>query len=301
MKKILTIFTPTYNRAYCLGELYTSLSFQSNKSFKWLIIDDGSVDNTRELVDQWRAEGLLEISYYFKPNGGMHTAHNFAYDKIDTELNMCIDSDDTVPPDAVETIIDFWLKNKREEIGGIYALDIDKKGNVIGAPFPESLKSFKGWGCKFILDDNGKKIRVKGDKKFISVTSVLKDYPPIPVFNGEKYYSLYFKQHLIERDYRIVILNKPVCIVEYREDGSSRHMYRQYLLNPLGFLHLRRLMMDTAPIFEIRFVQAVHYVNASLIARNWNFLRGRKNWPLVLSAAPLGVVLHIVTLIKGRK
>ena len=91
----LTVFTPTYNRAHTLPRLYNSLVRQSCQDFKWLIIDDGSSDNTRILVDTWRNEqNGFDIVYNYKKNGGMHTAHNRAYELIDTELNVCIDSDD---------------------------------------------------------------------------------------------------------------------------------------------------------------------------------------------------------------
>ena len=299
--KTLTVYTPTFNRAYCLGQLYGSLVSQQNKDFKWLIIDDGSSDNTKSLVDSWIAEGEVEIEYHYKPNGGMHTAHNAAYERLETEINMCIDSDDMVSADAIEKILDFWSSHRADGIGGIYALDEDKHGKIIGQPFPDDLKSFQGWGCKVIIDDNGKVIPVSGDKKFISVTKILKSYPPIPVFEGEKYYSLYYKQHFIERDFRILILNEPVCVVEYMPDGSSVQMYRQYVRNPKGFKHLRELMMDMAPVFKIRFTQAIHYINACLILGQWNFFKGRKNWLMVLAAIPFGIALHLLTIYKNRK
>lgn len=98
----LTIFTPTYNRAYCLTNCYESLKRQTCKSFIWLIIDDGSNDNTKELVDSWIAEKHIKIMYHWQRNQGMHGAHNTAYEMIETELNVCIDSDDYMPDDAVE-------------------------------------------------------------------------------------------------------------------------------------------------------------------------------------------------------
>ena len=103
--KCLTIFTPAYNRAYTLHKCYESLKSQTNLEFKWLIIDDGSTDNTRELVHKWMEERELEIIYHYQENQGMHGAHNAAYELIDTELNVCIDSDDYMPNDAVEKIL----------------------------------------------------------------------------------------------------------------------------------------------------------------------------------------------------
>ncbi len=119
MKKI-TVFTPTFNRAYCLHQLYDSLCKQSSQDFKWLIIDDGSTDGTRELISTWVLEGVIEIQYHFKENGGMHTGHNSAYELIETELNVCIDSDDFMTLDAVEKIVSFWKLNKDKNYAGDY-------------------------------------------------------------------------------------------------------------------------------------------------------------------------------------
>lgn len=303
MMKTITVFTPTFNRAFCLGDLYQSLVRQTNKDFCWLIIDDGSSDQTDVLVQSWIAENKVEIAYVYKENGGMHTAHNTAYDYLKTELSVCIDSDDMMTDDGIEKILDFWSKNKTENCGGIYALDIDKEGRIIGEKFPDDLKSFKGWGSKVIFygENNEKSVQIKGDKKFIAVTKVLNQYPKIPVFEGEKYYSLYYKQHFIERDYFILILNEPVCIVEYLADGSSATMFSQYVKNPKGFQHLRLLMMNMAPSFKIRFTQAIHYVNSCLILKQFNFWKGNPNKMLVTLAMPFGICLYFLTLYKNKQ
>ncbi len=111
MPPILTVFTPTYNRAFTLHLCYESLKRQSCKDFVWLIIDDGSSDNTRELVNSWIAENTVSIQYYYQENQGMHGAHNAAYERIETELNVCIDSDDYMADHAIEKIISFWKAN----------------------------------------------------------------------------------------------------------------------------------------------------------------------------------------------
>ena len=107
-KPLLTVFTPTYNRKHLLPVLYKSLCAQTDKNFIWLLIDDGSSDGTEETVKQWQNENKINIEYFYKKNGGMHTAHNAAYRLISTELNVCIDSDDSMPEDAVEKICSFW-------------------------------------------------------------------------------------------------------------------------------------------------------------------------------------------------
>ena len=103
----LTVFTPAYNRAHTLSRTYESLCQQECKDFIWLIVDDGSTDGTGELVKTWQRKNKdFEIRYVYKENGGMHTAHNTAYELMDTELNVCIDSDDCLEQGAVRKILD---------------------------------------------------------------------------------------------------------------------------------------------------------------------------------------------------
>ena len=134
---LLTVFTPAYNRAHTLPRTYESLLQQECKEFIWLVVDDGSQDNTAELVKQWQSkDNGFEIRYIYKENGGMHTAHNAAYEAIDTELNVCIDSDDMLAPGAVEKILQKWQEVRH---AGIIGLDADFEGKLIGKGFPESL------------------------------------------------------------------------------------------------------------------------------------------------------------------
>ena len=100
----LTIFTPVYNRAHTIRRTYESLCRQTCKDFEWLVIDDGSTDNTCHLVEGWKAEGLIPIRYVYQENQGMHGAHNTAYKNINTELNTCIDSDEWSPYDSLDKI-----------------------------------------------------------------------------------------------------------------------------------------------------------------------------------------------------
>lgn len=134
----LTVFTPAYNRAYTLPRTYESLKSQQNTGFVWLVVDDGSTDHTADLVRQWQSEANdFEIRYIYKENGGMHTAHNAAYANIDTELNVCIDSDDALAPDAVQIIFDAWQQVRDKGYAGLLGLDAAFDGTVIGKGFPQ--------------------------------------------------------------------------------------------------------------------------------------------------------------------
>ena len=301
----ITVFTPTFNRAYCLHKCYESMLRQTCHDFDWLIVDDGSSDNTRELVQSWiDRKPPFTIRYVYKPNGGMHTAYNTAYELIETELSMNVDSDDYLTDTAIEEVLAFWNANKRPDVGGIYALDCWENGQVIGLPFPDDLKEFRGWGYKTVFyeaDGQKKQFHNQGDKKFIGVTAAINSYPPIPVFEGEKYHSLYYKQHLIEQDHTILIYNKPVCVVEYMPDSSTNHMYSQYVKNPRGFCSERRFVMANAPTVKLKLQAAVHYVAESILAKDAHLIRNSSNKPMTLLALPAGIALYGLIQYKVRK
>lgn len=290
MKK-LTVFTPTYNRAYVLNKCYESLKKQTVKNFVWLIIDDGSNDNTKELVEGWIKENIIEIRYKYQKNKGMHGAHNTAYELIDTELNTCIDSDDYMPVDAIEKILNFWEKNGSDKIAGIVALDAYENGQVIGDKFPEVLKTLA-------LFDIHYKHKLKGDKKLIYRSELTKEYP-YPIFKGEKYVSLSYKYTMIDRNYELALMNEVICIVEYMGDGSSMNMFKQYRKNPRGFAFLRvhNLNNPKAKIM-FKFKECVHYVSSSIFSKNRSFLSETPNKLLTILAIPFGVTLYFYILMK---
>ena len=292
---ILTIFTPTYNRAYTLHLCYESLCRQTCKDFCWLVIDDGSTDNTRELVEGWKREEKIPITYFYQENQGMHGAHNAAYRLIDTELNTCIDSDDYMPDDAVEKIVDFWngkVNENGNKVSGIIALDVDFSGNLIGTRLPEGVERTTLSG---FYNHGG-----RGDKKLIYRTEVIKSYPEYPLFKGEKYVSLAYKYELIDQDYELLTMNEPVCCVNYQPDGSTMNMYRQYVRNPQGFAFIRKQSMVLAPTARRRFIEAVHYVASSIMLRNRRFIQESPRPRLVTCAIPLGILWYAFIRWKTR-
>lgn len=271
MPATLTIFTPAHNRANLLPRLYESLCRLSCHDFCWLIIDDGSTDNTRELVQGWIVEDRLPIRYEYKPNGGMHTAHNLAYRLIDTELNTCIDSDDYMPDDAVEKIIKCWKEHRGEGIAGSIGLDSDTNRKILGEAFAHPFGITPRGHCK-----------LKGDKKLILRTDVVRKYPEVPVFEGEKYSDLGSMCMLIHFDWSFATTNDVYCIVEYQNEGSSKNMLRQYLLNPNGFAELRILTLSHPGLSILDKMRlSIHYVSSCFLAKkNQGFSRQDSMSPL---------------------
>ncbi|MGM8212332.1 glycosyltransferase family 2 protein [Virgibacillus sp. W0430] len=291
--KILTVFTPTYNRAYCLVNCYESLKRQTVNDFKWLIIDDGSTDNTKELVQGWIDEGAIEIIYIRQKNQGMHGAHNTAYDRIDTELNVCIDSDDYMPDDAVEKIVTYWNKYGSKDVSGIIGLDADTNNCLIGTKLPEQLQTST-------LFDLYNTHQVKGDKKLVYRSELTKKYP-YPIFYNEKYVGLAYKYYMLDRHYEMLLMNEVLCHVEYRQDGSSKNMLYQYRNNPNGFSFYRKqLMLLPFAGKSFQFRQAIHYVSSSLLAKNRALFKETPRKGMTFAAIPFGVVLYSYILIKTR-
>ena len=290
--KSLTVFTPSFNRAHLLPRIYESLKIQTCQDFIWLIIDDGSADDTRQVVSAFIAENKVEIQYIEQENQGMHGAHNTAYENINTPLNTCIDSDDFMPVDAVEKILDKWKSvADKEKYSGLVGLDADLDGNLIGSQFTTDTTTLEDFYLK-----GG-----TGDKKLVYRTAVMQKYPAYPLFPGEKYVGLGYKYLLADQDFELVTLNEILVLVDYQQGGSSNNMFRQYYNNPRGFAFIRKQGMVLSKSPMKRFKDAIHYVSSSLLSRNSNFITESPRRFLTVLAFPLGFVLYAIVLLKNLR
>lgn len=287
----LTVFTLTYNRAYCLNACYESLLRQTCDDFEWLVVDDGSTDNTRELVEQWIQEKKIPIRYIYKKNGGMHTGYNVAYDNIFTELAVCIDSDDYMTDDAVEKIVNFWAQNKDEKYAGMICLDITTKGEIIGTPLPD-VKSATVY-------DLYNRMGVRGDKKQVYRPELIRPFKS-PEFEGEKLFPTCYKYFLVDLTHEMLILNEPVVVVEYMPDGYTKNIIKLYKKNLNNYIFYRKFIMTypNATLWH-RYRFAIHYVAESLLAKDIHFVRNSPRKLLTLAAIPGGLLLYVYLYING--
>ena len=281
---LLTVFTPTYNRAHTLERTYQSLREQNSHDFLWLIIDDGSTDNTGELVEKWQKEdNSFEIKYIYKENGGMHTAHNTAYENIHTELNTCIDSDDVMAPDGVKKIAHKWEQVRDKGYAGILGLDAYMTGEIIDKGFragtyETTLSGYYASGGR-------------GDKKLVYRTDVINAYPSYPVFDDEKYMALAYKYRMIDEDFKLAVLDEVLCLVDYQDDGSTRNMMSQYANNPKGFARWRKLCMEH-PVSGRRLIaDSIHYVSSSFISGNKDYIEESPRKLATVICTPAGWAL----------
>lgn len=291
----LTVFTPTYNRAKTLVRTYESLCKQTRKDFVWLVIDDGSHDDTCELIKAWQNEGNIIIHYIYKENGGLHTGYNKAIENIETELCICIDSDDYMPYNAVEIILNYWEKNNNPQYAGIIGLDFyDGKDAPIGGYFPDKVSIGH-------LTDLRYKYKHHGDVKIVCRTDLLKRFWPMPTFNNEKNFNPIYYYLQVDNIFKFLYLNSNLCYVDYQDTGMTANIYNQYYNSPYSFAALRELHMALNRLpWKVRFKNAIHYVSCCFIANNSHLFFKTKHKRLVWLALPFGFVLYLLVLLKKK-
>lgn len=295
--KTLTIFTPTYNRAHTLNRTYNSLCRQTSNDFEWLVIDDGSTDNTHNIISKWKQEAHFKIIYIYKENGGLHTGYNVAIQNIYTELCMCCDSDDFLPNDAVEIICNTWKKRGSNKLAGIIGLDYIYGGNIpIGGPFPEPLNK------TYHFLDIAPKLKHHGDIKMVHRTEILKPHVPMPTIAGEKNFNPIYIFMKVDPSLEYILLNKNLCFVDYQSTGMSANIFYQFRNSPHSFAELRKLKLGHPRVsLKRKFIDAAHLVSSALIAKDITiFDHTPRKWLCIL-AAPLGFVIYMLILLKTRK
>lgn len=294
---LLTVFTPAYNRADLLVRCYDSMRRQTCKDFVWMIIDDGSTDGTQDIVKQWiRTESDFSIEYYYKENGGLHTAYNEAIAHISTELCVCIDSDDFMPDDAVEKILLFWKENGSNSVAGIVGLDYDLDDNIIGDLLPNQ----KTVNLIDLLV--GKYPIHNGDRTNVVRTELYRKFAPMKVFPGEKNFNPHYMHLQISQQYDFLVLNENLRYVEYQPTGMSNSMLKQYRNSPNSFAEIRKLYLsfpDTSFKFKLR--HSIHLVSSCILAgKLWKAIKDSPCKLITILAIPFGVGLAVYVTVKGR-
>lgn len=231
----VTVVTPTYNRATHLQTLYRSLCSQTVGGFTWLIIDDGSTDNTTDVVNGMKSD-IFNIEYQRKENGGKHTALNLAIDIVETELFFIVDSDDTLTNNAIETIEEDWRKVKGKDLCGISYLRGYSQEVPIGDIFPKDK-----------LIDSFADVRVNkkvyGDKAEVWATKYLKRYR-FPVYKGEKFLVESYLWLQISKIADMLFINKIIYLTEYLEGGLTKSGRRLRIKCPKGGMAFNLILMD---------------------------------------------------------
>lgn len=227
---MVTVFTPIYNRAYIVSQLYQSLLRQTNFDFEWLIIDDGSTDNIAELADQWlKCTKEFEVRFYQQPNGGKHRAINKGVQLAKGDAFLIVDSDDYLMDDAIDTVLNYWSQIKNStEFAGVSGLRMYPNMQIIGGrpQFDEYVDATNLERTEYGLD---------GDKAEVYKTDILKKFP-FPEFRGETFVteSVVWNE-LAYQGYKIRWFNKGIVVCEYLEDGLTANSSSFFIQNPRGW------------------------------------------------------------------
>ncbi|WP_408071429.1 glycosyltransferase family 2 protein [Butyrivibrio sp. JL13D10] len=226
----LTILTPTFNRGYILSRLYKSLVNQSNINFEWLIVDDGSTDNTNEIVDGFIYENKISIRYFKTQNGGKHRALNYGIGKIESPLTFIVDSDDYLKENAVDVILHYYSEYMHDSsICGFSFLRCFPNGDINGKMYESSPYISDYISCR--LNEN-----ICGDKAEVYLTKCLKEFPFLEV-EGEKFlFEDYVWIQLAEK-YKTVHLNIAIYVGDYLIDGLTNKIDKLKVNNPIGMMY----------------------------------------------------------------
>lgn len=285
MKVELTIFTPTYNRCEMLKKLYKSLIEQSNKEFVWMIVDDGSTDETKEFVEQIKIENKINIEYYYKSNGGKHTAMNLAIDNCNTSFLLCIDSDDSAMKNDVEVI----YKN-------LYHI----KDNILGLVFPRKntinqLKMLKRFDEKEIdIMDLKFVANMIIETSIVFSVDILKRNK-FPVYKNEKFLSEEILYNKLCEYGKFKYINQYVVNSEYLESGLTNNIYTNYKksFNSSILLQKSRYKFVNKYDFRIRIInqiKAIININALCIVTKKNIFLYTPSKLLSILLIPISII-----------
>ena len=283
----ITILTPTYNRASLLPRLFDSLLRQTNKDFEWIVVDDGSTDDTREVVANLKEKcgGAFPMGYVYKANGGKHMAINIGAERARGELLFIADSDDLLTDDALETVANSWHDiSDDKSFAGIAGLDITMDTReVIGSGLPQEH-----------IDCNAIDIRyrhhVTGDMKEVFRTEVLREFP-FPEFAGERFCPEQLVWFRMARRYRLRYINKPIYIADYQPDGITAGITRARMRNPSASMLTYAELAECPVPFLVKVKAAINF---------WRFWHCRTATSVVPRVAlrwhwlrPLGWMMHV--------
>ena len=286
---LVTILTPAYNRAYSLPRLFESLQKQTCKEFKWLVVDDGSSDDTEELIQQFNRTADFDIRYIYKENGGRHSAINLGVREIETALTFPVDSDDLLLPNAVEEIIKYYDCYHANGKIGVFSFQRCNEKGEIEVPLPWDVKLSNYTTCRI------KENRL-GNMAEVFMTKVLCQYP-FPEFAGERFLSEDITWIEIAKEYQCLFVNTAIYQAEYLKDGLTRNDKKVKFAAPKGSVLRGKQLMDLACGWKTNVKGAIIY-NCYLMELDGDVPEILKvttvhERVLLFATKPLGFLFHI--------
>ena len=255
----VAVVTPTFNRAYSLKKLYKSLVQQTNNNFVWYVIDDGSTDDTKNLIRGFEEEQKIKINYFYQSNGGKHRALNYAAQQIEEELVFMVDSDDWITPDAIESIINKYEEYKNNN--RIAVLSFRKAysdGTVSGPTF--SKNEFIGNHIDYRVNKH-----IRGEHAEVIRTKCFKEYP-FPNIDGEKFIGEGYLWMSVAKKYDTVYINKTIYLFEYLDNGLTKNIRKNRFKNPKGVVEVCKQGLNKRVALVPRTKDMIRYIAYGKIA-----------------------------------
>lgn len=272
---MITILTPTFNRAYILTNAYTSLQKQTNQCFEWLIVDDGSVDNTKELIDMWIREDIIKIRYIFQENQGKHIAINKGVQNAINHYFMILDSDDILLPTCIDEVLQNLdsVKDDTSVAGTTFFIATEEYAGKEDAEY----KRIVSYEKDFIF-----RTKFKREAVFCLKTEVWKEFP-YPKFPREKFCPESLILSRITRKYKLLFYTKVLAEGEYRQDGLTAKYWQLLLNNPRGSMlnFAEKLKYAGDENKKVQF--AKNYWNVALKAKKISWFEKLRGIPLKYS------------------
>ena len=254
---MITVVTPTYNRAHTIRKAYDSLISQTNKDFEWIVVDDGSSDDTKELIKQFINEKNVNIRYIYKKNGGKHTALNVGTREAKGELLLILDSDDYLDSKAIEIVNEYWKKYKKDKsLSGVTFLKKISNSIYKDKKFDECISNMNDF--KY----NGGNL---ADMCEVMRVDILKNYP-YPEFKNERFLSEAIVTGEISKKYNMAYIPIDIYYAEYLDDGLSKNWFKLVVNNPLGARANNIMFMSKEYKFIIRLKNCIMFNVFSFIA-----------------------------------
>ena len=255
---LISILTPTYNRGKLLLPLYESLKNLTFEDFEWLIVDDGSEDDTEQYALSWIAHNIqnaeFPIRYIKKSNGGKHTAINRGVREANGELILILDSDDTLPADSLATIAQYYEQCKGyKDCAGVCGLMAHHDGQLIGTGFPKEPMYESALQFRYAEKGN-----VTGDLLEVYKTSVMREFP-FPEIENEKFCPESLVWNRIANKYKLFCFNKVIYYRDYLEGGLTSKIVRIRMNSPIASTMTYAEMLDYNISLRWKIRSAINY------------------------------------------
>lgn len=290
----ITVFTPTFNRAHFLSNVYESLVLQTHQDFEWLVVDDGSHDNTTKVIETFILEHKISIKYFKQKNKGKHQAINQGVKLAEGILFLMLDSDDVLPTNALELIKRAYNKAKyNENFGGVAGRKAYFNKELVGDKV--GFTEFYGNSIDFRY-----KLNIKGDIAEVFLTNVLKEFP-FPEIVNEKFCPEVLVWNRIAQKYNLFFFNEPIYYCEYLPDGLTAKIVKIRMTSPIAsMLTYSELASYDIPLLQ-KVRATINFWRFSFNS-NLNFIKKFKMSNILYSTLgfPLGLLLFIKDKIQQK-